>query len=655
MIDNVTLLVYPVHIHEHLYIQYGAWTKKLVLNRIKNASLDSLIYLQKYVNPGQMFFKSFPKITHLTIRGSELGRINAQSITLSFFKSLTKLYLINNTVSDQLYFLTQDFFQNYTLEHLYLEKNNWLTIPNIPKLHTLSVIDQCVSHHDFRGCLLKNLTLTHCWVVGNHLGYGYQEYNQAFSYENVKRFKILEHLRIIRPVSLQQREQIEALNLPSTDFFSYEIPQEENLILRLLNDDCIRHLGTFLAKTEDLISLYHTHSRFLVLNVPEYKIEEKTLNRIPVEDNMDSYNVICPLVKKLSIVSFAEDVLPLMLLFVRLEELHLSTYELSPYEYEADFHDVIENIRSGLRKLSISGYVTNLRLHSFFQRISSTLEVLDMKTNYPNHEDFFSCEDYNNTMIEVDVIGLDELSNVKEFKCEDLGISYEFKRFFGRCQDTMTHLDIGLRWHHGVWNCLKAMKNLKSLKVCIEENIYRDDSILQIAHSETESDFVLPMLEKLVIVHKRLQMAEYYRCDRWFYEEYKSDTYTDGYVMLSNFLQSLDGNKLRKFQLHADSIETSIFKKMTNLVELSIVRPIVGWSEFIQNMLSLTNLEMLTANYLTESEMLSLIRALLKLRDITSSSTYNKKDEYHPQTINKVLEYLRQDRRNLLLNGNMLA
>lgn len=171
----------------------------------------------------------------------------------------------------------------YDLSSLHLEGNELISLDDLPKLKSLTLINQKVSirHFPIAFPALKTLTIDYCW--------------KGLKYSYVNKLPCLERLRVLRSVDWKTMSQIRALQLKSVRVqHCFQVPTEENVILKL-NDDCLYHLQTFLS-ANDCISLFRAHSRFQQLRIPEFELY---WGSIPRDSNI--LQRIGPLVNRLKL------------------------------------------------------------------------------------------------------------------------------------------------------------------------------------------------------------------------------------------------------------------------------------------------------------------------------------------------------------------
>lgn len=402
------------------------------------------------------------------------------------------------------------------------------------------------------------------------------------------------------------------------------IQKEETLppILRL-NDDCIRHVATFLDRLS-LTCLTHTHSRFLPLIVPEYVIDPDHMSRLPWTNNGQSYRVICPLVSSVRVEDISKDILKILPLFNNLNEFRFESELIDDQKWKEKPHRWFDCFPSGIRKLTLRGDKLK-NLHGWFWRLSPSIKMLHVEASHP----FYPIDE---DPLFLNELGLDVLSNIEEFICEDLVITSGFGRFLKINQDSLTCLDIHLRWSHNVFSSLTAMRNLKKLRVDIAEEVYRGGVSLHSYKNPNSS--ALPMLEELEISYTEDPDFADYQYAR------------DGGGGIREFIQALDGSKLRFFHFGTEYLhfDDPIFQRMNSLVELSLK---YWWPELIPDISRMAKLHKLTVDP-THSELLNLVKGLPKL------AIFDTKSFITESLINEVREYSRQANRKLILNGQLM-
>lgn len=578
VIDDDTLFRYPIKHHKQLYDHYGSLTINLTINGCKIHSIETIY----------PFFRKIQQLNVNHVEGLcylELSR---------HFPNLKKLIFTFNKAG------ANTFEQTDSLQSLYLHGNRPLVLPIYPQLESLTLIQQRITiPSDFQCSSLKSLTLEYCWT--------------GLPYATVKKLPQLQHLRILRPVDWKKREQIEALNLQKADFFCYEIPSDQNLILRKLNEDCLRCMTSFLG-TEDKICLREVHPIFHFLEIPPvYLIDRDSLYHRPLHTNWDCYTSFAPLVQKLSVYQFLEDgVLEPLPLFTNIQELSLHSGLLEPEDRRK--RHWIKYIPNGLRKLSIFGDAIHNppSLLDVFRRLNPTLETLNLECAFKPRSG--------------GSLGLDELRRIKEFRCDDLSVCLEFINFLNYNKDTLRNLEITVRGGYHPWAEIAKLK-LRSLTIRLLDRFEWD-------HGSMGNDLILHKLRELSIEHKR----------------------KEGIQNHSNlaFLKMLNGSKIRSFSYigHSENFSFSLLERLRNLKELYL--KLIGtykWDNLSPGIFSMTKLRVLTLYGCQGVDLLSMVKGMPCL--IVCNLIMG--DKLDDEVVAEGKVFLRKAGRKLRLNGKELT
>lgn len=187
------------------------------------------------------------------------------------------------------------------------------------------------------------------------------------------KFSKLRDLRIINPIDKVVKDQLTLLkNWRSLDIHCFECPAVEDLMLNLLNDDCIYHILSFLD-VEDLASIRQTNTRFANLTAfPALKINDSFVAKYPLDEAPKNiYETIGQHTRKLTLVSKDWNrVLP----YFDLQELSMSI------DFNKTLADdqLVKLIPKRLKKLELvnSGRWKELPLQDLFTQLNATLKTL---------------------------------------------------------------------------------------------------------------------------------------------------------------------------------------------------------------------------------------------------------------------------------------
>lgn len=220
------------------YKLYGIYSQLVKHVLFKSLQKRELVYL----------LKRFELIEELTLMNVNIGQV----YSWTDLSRCRKLSVIDSEFEE----FPKLIWHLKMLQSLHL-KNNKVHMPlEIPTLKSLKMFNQDFFSIPIELPLLKELTVGFPWLRTISM-----LASSDFSDEpvGVKYFGHPRHLRILNSVDWKLKEHVESLGFESTDMFFSEIPEEEDLILRL-NDDCLYHLLTFLP-AEDIVSFQKAHPR----------------------------------------------------------------------------------------------------------------------------------------------------------------------------------------------------------------------------------------------------------------------------------------------------------------------------------------------------------------------------------------------------------
>lgn len=418
-IDGLTLSKYPIHSHSDLYKKYGELTKNLEITGLIESNL---VELSPY----------FPHITELTLKLTWI--MEAQDFSSIFPQPLKKLTLIHSKVPFLFQWMEG---MKSSLESLHLEHVSYSTPPPsqnksqsaLDKLKSFTVIGKEPFprekyplapgledlHLDVpkglyyfpwqHGAPLKTITLNSCWSGSS-----------SVPYQSLKSFLKLRHLTFLNPVDETHKVEIEALNVhvhgtflvkqktkEGVNWFKEELKQvlktiPGNLILKL-SDKILKRILNHLP-IEDWISLQDVHPRLhrLILEHPDvrYVINKKSLEELPVHTNRPFYIRMGKIVKALTVDGIdAWAFYDIMYFFTQLTTLKLKNI---PRLDQQNMTRLFRRLNPKLRILHLSG--------------------LDM---FPN------C--------------LKDLSDIEEFKTENIKLNKDFLELLQVSQDSMRRVD----------------------------------------------------------------------------------------------------------------------------------------------------------------------------------------------------------------------
>lgn len=263
----------------------------------------------------------------------------------------------------------------------------------------------------------------------------------------------LKHLRILGETFPEHKEEIESLNLESVDVYYLDIPETQDLMLNMLDDDCLLVIMEHL-NIEELATLCQVHSRFgkILGQRPKrtLRLDLCFMRRHPPKENQGFYHCLGWLVNDLDVTSYGTDVVEH---FQQLDSLKISGYHLQ------NDKDTAPNIQPGLRCLEvICGAYKDLSdaslISEMFKRLNPTLRTLKI--------------------IESKVIAenLKELTNVTNLSLCDFEMTAAAFQFLRQNKDTIETLTLrDLVADVGTIGITAAVTEMKSLKELILEDM----------------------------------------------------------------------------------------------------------------------------------------------------------------------------------------
>lgn len=535
VIDGDTLARYPTEnvppINRLSYWYWGIISTNVVLITVHELEIFSLL-------------KHFKKILELT-----LIRVDVSGDVLAGLpKTPRKLTVINCRMPG----LNSAIHEMKNLQSLNLERTDRQIFSKpLPKIKTLKLVMQGMEPN-FPN--LEQLTVDTCW--------------RGITYKSVQEFKKLKHLKVLVPVGYKQKEEIQSLNLKSTDFYCYEIPKERNLILRL-NDDCLMHIQSYLTD-RDIVYFHEAHFRFSNLSIPRFVLDNNFLNRRPFQSNLQYYTRIGALVTNLDLLCDGTPYLRnLIALFTNVKEVSI------PSNQNKQLRPIIHHLHSigpGIEHLKL-GYVyveNKYDMESIFHTLAPTLKSLIFTSN----------------SVTAAIAGLPTLRNIQKFSGQNFAIAEVFLFLKYNCNH-MQELDLGIKEtekklapevHKELLLLICQMKKLKSLTLnwLLEEfpNVPNNS---------------LPMLEVLKLSH----------CDGNSNEQ------------MNKFLLCLDGTRLRSFSRPQGrfTFARAVYDKMTNIESMAI--PISDKEEILDVISGLPKLTALITCKISDVYTLQEVRAYL--------------------------------------------
>lgn len=560
VIDEDTLWQYPIKSNPEVYANFASRSTKVILDGVLEFDLEVLL------------FNFFPHIIDLTLRNVQVSREPKYD---EYPQNLRRLSLINCNVYR--HFLIEWFGLMDDLESLHVQGKEYIHLPELRKLQKLTFL---IPYEIDVVCpSLKSLTLDHCW--------------SGMTYQQVKGYRDLNHLKVLRSVDWKHKEEIYDLKLKSLDVHFWEIPEKENLILRL-NDDCLLYLQQFLSP-EDWMTLHKTHPRFQKLAISVYEIYYESLALLPVKNNQQYYERIGPLVASLYINGLEQKELDeLIPFFTNIQKLTLEN---------TDSEEINVGTPNSLKKLSL--LCQNCKsFKSLFRKLNSSLNALQIDDSdgyYRNRE----------------IGGLGELTNIHEFVGYEIPLTDRFLKFLKGNQNKMKTLCIRLSEFTSeqgseLMCIISRMESLSELTISI------GDSNVQIMNIPNVS---LPFLEKLDI-----------ECGQG--------------MGLESFLMSLNCPKIKSFSCQGMQLECgqAISGRMKGLVHLNLSHTDGLWNHLFPTVCSLTKLQSLSCP-LEDHHVLPLVKCLPQLSLLAASRIIGQ------DVIQDLQKYLKDVGQKLNING----
>lgn len=391
--------------------------------------------------------KKYPQMQEMTLRNMHFEYGCSRYGTLL---SLRKLNIIDSTVHNGA--LEDYVIAAKSLSVLYLQGCSYTHFLKFPwGLESLKIKNQNVRMGFKNNRFLKSLTIDYFWNWVN--------------IENIRNFQNLDHIKVTRSVDWKDMAAIKELNLKTVSIqHIYQIPEQENLILKL-NDDCLLYLRTFLSQN-DWLSLLKTHFRFHVLPIAHYELQ--------MGDYMDLQFLesIGPQIQKMKICYYEKKFHRMLLsFFPNLTELDTS------FECLLDY--LTTHSQVSLKTLDL--WYGSSDMGDIFRKLNPTLEKLHLfflKKGTP------------------EPVGLTTLSNIKEFYLRSSFLTREVILFLGVNRETLQKMSLYVEESPYFIDFLRAisqLSNLRSLTLTLEGFFPLPDI----------PNGSLPMLEELILGRHR--------------------------------------------------------------------------------------------------------------------------------------------------------
>lgn len=286
-------------------------------------------------------FPHFPNVTDLTLRRVNIDVRDRNTLP----RSLTKLRLFGTPSIDHILDKSKQ-----SLTHLHItatEKspNEIIRLPTFSKLQSLTLGNLLLKEHPFSPVLeelhlklLKNpldWTSQHGIPITSLTLDRWDRDQETKRYELVKSLPFLKHLRILEATRSEFKDKIMGLDFESVEMYFVDSPEEQDLIVDMLDDDCL-HIIFDSLEADDLARLCQVHSRIRKVitgrRKKSFEIGYEFVKQYPPKENRAFYHWLGEIVNKLSFYIADEDSFYQVIRhFGRLDELRL---------YYTDFKDL---------------------------------------------------------------------------------------------------------------------------------------------------------------------------------------------------------------------------------------------------------------------------------------------------------------------------
>lgn len=446
LIDAESLRECPLKDHFDDYAHLGGTVATLILSRVEEEHLE-------------IIFSAFPAIIKLTLKNIVL----LEEDLLNYPKTLEEFQIIDCKIN-------QPLMENWleavaaTLTSIYIHRSYFTIaleiegfdsicnlLPTLDNLKYASLEDQSC-HITAQLPSVQFLSYNVLREAKEPLDEVLQRLNCEKSLRtlilkncpkdlnSLKRFESLDHLRIINSVDVNVEKQFKLSKHANTilDVHSFK-PVEKNLILKILNDDCLLQICSYLNLSE-WFAVKDTHPRFEALSFryADIEISDQFLRKYPLEEKLQIYQNMSQTARSLSLAG--KDWEKVLQHFPGLTKLFLNDWRR---DTDSD-KDPFKNIHSGLERLKIlSGHINRLNESELFARLSPTLTHL--------------------TILEPqDLESLRQLENLRELSLSRIKNGMNFSRTF-KGMTKLENLSLGFHPLCREVDSFPVMNNLKVL------------------------------------------------------------------------------------------------------------------------------------------------------------------------------------------------
>lgn len=616
------------------YQKYGAIVRTLKLNNIAERDAEMVIHLFESVDDFTLqdmqildSVIGFPAhLVRLTLINSTievdlmtewlsesystLNTMEVENLVSSFYacssnqvRQLDLIYFINlkrlTVKANVLDLRLTNFFGASKLEFLKLSARKLMSgdfmCPALQELH-YDIEDSYHVYYVFRSAkhTLLKLTLKN-WVDGQSL----------FDTQ------VLEELKIVTPVPLRYKAEIENLNI-RTKIVEYEpipeIPEEPNLIFDLLNEYCILEVMDYLTVPDWMIfgQLDPKAERAVTsYKYPRHHLRSHHCRDSNILSNSEHCANICEAVKTFTFDVDEEDALiPYFHFASTMSALKSLTLNIVPKE-------MLANLPDGLEELVMDGVLEpygDIDLTPYFRRLAPTLKILKLRYCGNNEQ----C--------------LLELTNLRKLYMNAMAVSIPvLKKFLDLNSNTLEYLNVMIivspeeGWvpYAEVLNSIGSMRNLKRLTI---------DRFMYPIHAEIDGmeegcDLVADLLRNIGSQLSKLDID----------------------VFGQEMLAILDSEELKNL--------SEIKIQISPPEALEVLLPIVCTMKNLKKLGLRYGMKYRETRQLKISELMALLEALPQLTHLSPGWTYETTVNFRMD----LKEYLRQKNRDLWINNGEIS
>lgn len=272
-------------------------------------------------------------------------------------------------------------------------------------------------------------------------------YNWNHSMDLTK-FECLEYLQVLSKVDPIFKPEIEKLRIKDV-LVTYidsnpdpKLPEEPNLMFELLNDDCLLEIMSFLTVPQWMtFGEVHPRSEWVVTNYKYPRAEITTTNCV-YQITKSHFFDICPFISRfvLQSASFVNH----LQMFIQLTTLTIRSFIITK--------EMADQLPTDLEKLCLNNnYEKDLNLSPYFQKINTTLRVLEVRSLPDNGQ----C--------------LMELRQLREIKIV-VTRSFEQLPLILKQNTSLERVDIRLKWFisEEICDAIASLRHLNDLNISLD-------------------------------------------------------------------------------------------------------------------------------------------------------------------------------------------